>query len=308
MSYTILYYNSLTGEWGRLPDNAIINAGGVAGPYFTVGGRPLMFADGSSTGPGSGGVTLQSTYENSSTGNIDLTAGKHFALTALNSVFLSVNADTGKVTISGDLEVLGSSTVIEGVITNTDQVSIHPPNGGTQALIIEPMTGVVMAAPLVSIRHATGGPLDLQIDQVGNTYIRSLEVGTNLTVGGLINGVDLVALFNSLQAHLDTAPAKHAADQITVDDSTMDVVQGATVQEVLEDIDTQLVRTYRHNQLSASDLWEVTHNRASNSPTVTIYDDLGEQVWPDRVQIISPNEIHVHFNTPITGSAIMLFF
>lgn len=43
------------GELGRLPDRGIINAGGVAGPHFTIGGLPVIMADGSAS-DGSGQV------------------------------------------------------------------------------------------------------------------------------------------------------------------------------------------------------------------------------------------------------------
>lgn len=45
------------GELGRLPDGGIINAGGVEGPYFTVDGRALIFADGTAS-DGSGPVIV----------------------------------------------------------------------------------------------------------------------------------------------------------------------------------------------------------------------------------------------------------
>ena len=40
------------GVFGQLEDGGIINAGGVKGPTFTVGGRGLLFDDGTSTLPG----------------------------------------------------------------------------------------------------------------------------------------------------------------------------------------------------------------------------------------------------------------
>lgn len=43
------------GELGRLPDGGIINAGGVEGPNFTVGGKALIYADGTAS-DGSGQV------------------------------------------------------------------------------------------------------------------------------------------------------------------------------------------------------------------------------------------------------------
>jgi len=43
------------GEQGVLPNGGIINAGGTEGPFFTVGGKGLLFDDGSSSGGGGGG-------------------------------------------------------------------------------------------------------------------------------------------------------------------------------------------------------------------------------------------------------------
>lgn len=54
------------GELGRLPDGAIINAGGVSGPFFTIGGQAVILKDGTAsdgsgpvivTGPGGGNVS-----------------------------------------------------------------------------------------------------------------------------------------------------------------------------------------------------------------------------------------------------------
>lgn len=58
------------GELGVLPDGGIINAGGVKGPNFSIGGKAVILADGTasdgsgqviivegSTGPGISGVT-----------------------------------------------------------------------------------------------------------------------------------------------------------------------------------------------------------------------------------------------------------
>ena len=115
------------GEQGRLPDGAIINIGGTVGPYFTVGGRALLFADGSSSDPSAGGITLQTSYDNGN-GSIDLSAAKNFVITAINGRRFIIDSATGHVTIEGDLSVLGASNVIEGTISNLDQVNIGVPN------------------------------------------------------------------------------------------------------------------------------------------------------------------------------------
>jgi|DEB19_MinimDraft_2_1074335.scaffolds.fasta_scaffold116258_1 hypothetical protein len=43
------------GELGRLPDGGVINAGGVAGPHFTIDGKAVILADGTAS-DGSGPV------------------------------------------------------------------------------------------------------------------------------------------------------------------------------------------------------------------------------------------------------------
>ena len=45
------------GEQGRLPAGGIINAGGTEGPNFTVGGKAVIFSDGTSS-DGSGPVIV----------------------------------------------------------------------------------------------------------------------------------------------------------------------------------------------------------------------------------------------------------
>lgn len=45
------------GELGRLPDGGIINAGGVAGPHFTIGGQAVILKDGTAS-DGSGPVII----------------------------------------------------------------------------------------------------------------------------------------------------------------------------------------------------------------------------------------------------------
>lgn len=110
MSYRIFrpsYVIEELGELGLIPDGGITNIGGVFGSTFTVGGKPLLFADGTSTGPGGGGIVLQTTYDNAQTGVLVLSSGKNFVLQAGNGGGLTVNAGTGNVSITGDLNVSG---------------------------------------------------------------------------------------------------------------------------------------------------------------------------------------------------------
>lgn len=307
--FKLLYLNPATGEHGKLPDYGITNSGGVMGPTFTVGGRALLFADGSpSDGSGTGlDLTLQGAYDASTPALIDLAIGKNFTIQALNANVLSIDASTGKVTITGDLEVQGSSTVIDGILTNVDQVDISPPDGATSALLIEPTLGVTMAADLMRVRQVNAGPSVFTIDQNGNTYIKQLTVGTTL------NSVDFNAFYAAFTAHVTTnATIKHTADEISV--TPLTTLTGSTVQEVLEDIDLQLaaatggIKTFEFIQVGAFAVWNVVHNKNSLRPTVTIYDVTNHQVLPDEVVIVDANTIQVLFNTPLAGRAIILLF
>lgn len=106
------YLVSSLGELARLPDGSIINIGGVKGPDFTVGGKPLIFADGTTTdGSGDGlnlNVTLQNAYDKSIEALINLIANKNFVLQAGNENKFIFDANTGIITISGDLVVQGN--------------------------------------------------------------------------------------------------------------------------------------------------------------------------------------------------------
>lgn len=232
-----LYLIEELGENGLLPDGAIINAGGTTGPTFTVGGRPLMFADGSSTGPGGGGVTLQVAYDASSDGNIDLSAGKNFSITALNSRVFRIDAATGKVTIEGDLEVLGDSVIIDRVIENVDQLNIRMPNATTVGFDIRPAVGVVPTANLLEVRNSNGGSPVLWVDAAGDLHAQ------NLVLGGTINGINLPAFYASFLAHTDLlspTPVRHTAEQISVEGPFTNIGAPTTVQEAIEVIDSLL--------------------------------------------------------------------
>lgn len=65
---------------------------------------------------------------------------------------------------------------------------------------------------------------------------------------------------------------------------------------------------YEHVQSSASQNWVIVHNKNSKRIQVTIWDPTDEMVLADYVQIVDLNTVHVHFNTSITGRAILLIF
>jgi hypothetical protein len=115
-------YLDSDGILSQTPNGAIANFGGTTNPTFTVGGRGLLFDDGTSTAPGNQfSVTLQSAYDNSGVVDgkvtINLEAGKDLVINA-GSVdkFLSIDADTGNFTFSGLLSVLGNTNISGNLI------------------------------------------------------------------------------------------------------------------------------------------------------------------------------------------------
>jgi len=229
------------GIFSQLPDGSIINAGGTSNLTWTVGGRGLLFDDGTSTGGGGGlAITLQNAYNNSTATNgqvtIKLAAGRDLAIldSASDDIFFKVDAETGKVTITGDLEILGNSTVIDTVVQNIDHWQISPKSGITPALKIEPDLGVNPIVDLVTVRCVFGGTPVFKIDAMGN-----LVATQDLTVGGLINGVDLPLLKTAVDSHLaGLAGWRHMAAAIDIA-PIASLPTATNVQQALEQINSK---------------------------------------------------------------------
>jgi hypothetical protein len=308
------------GVMGQLPDGALINAGGTASPTFTVAGRGLLFSDGTSTAGGSGSaISLQSAYFNSPTVNgaasIQLTTGKNFLIT--DSVgdgnYFQVDAATGQVTVFGNLVVHGASTIIDTVVQRTDHWQIAPSNPTQTALYIEPVAGVFPTVDMVNIKVANAGPTVFKIDLAGNTTITQ-----NLTVGGLINGVNLPQLAANFQHHLNGDPGfRHTALQVDV--TPIAGLQAVNVQQALENINSSVVnlqsgintsttRGYEYNQLVTSTSWTIVHNLNTRRVQVSLYDSLWEQIIPESTKIIDQNTVRVSFLTAQAGRAMVIGF
>lgn len=310
------------GVFGQLADGSIVNIGGTSNATFTVGGRGLLFDDGSSTGGPGAGVTLQSVYDATpavlGSAAITLAAGKDFAIfdNDNSSIFFKINADTGKVTISGDLEVIGASTIIETTVTTSDHWLISPKLASTSPLRIEPVAGVTPIVDLVSIRRTFASTPVFRIDSAGN-----LIATQNLTISGLINGIDIVQVASDLDAHLSgTAGWRHLAADIDI--LPIATLPGATnVQEALEELNIKVdlgggggggggsaVRGYEHVQSTASVTWTIPHGLLSRRAQLTVYDNQWEQIIPEKIKIIDANTAQVTFTSAISGRVMVLAF
>lgn len=310
------------GIWGQLANGAFINAGGTTHGTFTVGGRGLLFDDGQSTSTGTGAITLQSVYDNTpdvgGAASIKLTTGKDLTVIddTNNSIYFKIDSETGKVTITGDLEVLGGSSVINSVIQDSDHWLISPRAGNTISLKIEPDFGVIPIVDIVSIRKTFGTAPVFRIDADGNATIGSSLLPQNLTVNGLINNINLQDVKNDIDFHLASVPAyKHTASNINI--TTIAAIPAATnVQEALEQINTRITnggatsgaRGYEHNQPAVATVWTITHNLASLRAQTTVYDTDWEVVIPNSIKVIDNNTIRVSFNTGLAGKAMIFAF
>ena len=128
-----IYLVDSLGEYAVMPDGSLVNIGGTSSPTFTVGGKALLFSDGSSTdGTIGNGVSgnFQTVYNSSDVpAQIEFVTGKNLVFLALNGKTFTFNADTGEVNISGDLVVQGTTTITTQEAINTDRVEIHQTAG-----------------------------------------------------------------------------------------------------------------------------------------------------------------------------------
>lgn len=307
MTLKPIYLVDTLGEHARLPDGAIINAGGVSGPTFTVGGRGLLFDDGTSTGGVQPSLTVnfQDVYSNSEdTALIDFSAGKHLILHAVNDKLFTFNADTGDVTISGNLIVQGTtSTTIDDTV-NTDRVIIHQSAGTYVPFLIEAQVGVTPTVDLVDIKVTAGGSSVFSISPVGSTYIQTLSTG-------LINGIDLEALQSQVSTHLAPIGIKHAAEQISVDSTELSPLSGSNVQEVLESVSASLltgVRGVEYIQVSPADPWTIAHGQNTKRVQVTVWDEDDETVIPASIRLVDADTAVVSFGESVSGRAVLMLF
>jgi len=311
-----IYLVPTLGEFGLLPDGAIINIGGTGQSTFTVGGKALLFADGSTT-DGSGGaataVTLQTAYNASQApATINLTSGKSLVVSALNNKAFSIDAATGDVHITGNLIVDGSTSVVTDTETNTAKLQIHQSAGNYVPFLIEPKPGITPTVNLVDIKVASGGSSVFSILPNGTTFIQNLTAP-------LVNGIDITALANKVNAHTDLAGTAidHTAIQVSFDPTHAAPITGTTVQSAIEELATEIeaitvvassVKTHEHVQNSASALWTIAHNQNSKRIQITVWDNTDEVIYADTIQIVDFNSVTISFNTPVAGRAILILF
>lgn len=117
------------GELAKLPANGVISAGGTAGPNFSVGGKALIFSDGTAT-DGSGQVIT--------VGTNSVTGFEHIQSTASTTWVVAHNKNTKRIQItiwdSMDETLLPDS--VQSIDANTVQILFNTAITGRADLIL----------------------------------------------------------------------------------------------------------------------------------------------------------------------------
>lgn len=332
MSVKKLLHLNDSGVLQNLPPGSIVDIGGTSNANFTVGGIGVVLSDGSTSGGGS--LTLQTIYDSSSDslGNaaIKLLTGKDLIVydDTDNTVYFKIDSRTGKVTITGDLEVLGTASEIQTTIQSADHWTVSPASPAVTAIRVEPKFGTPLV-DLVNIRNVLGGAPVFRIDKDGNTNLTNLNVSGNLILNGTVfNASDisgvitgnsnlsdaLNALSDAFHLHITTSPTvKHAATEISVRAPAF--APGAkTVQDVVDAFQfgntSQLSMCvgFEYKNPVPSEMWEIIHNANTERVHIMVYDGNNEVIFPDRIRIANVNTVEVFFTTPQDGKAVLVLF
>lgn len=312
-----LVYLNEAGSLTRTRSGDITNIGGTNSSTFTVAGKGLLFDDGSST-TNSLGLTLQNIYDNSNPGTIVLNAGQDLTFFNTNSSkYFKINAVTGAVTITGDLAVLGNTTLIASSNETATHWVINPSSSTIPAFIIEPALGVVPDVDLVNIKQINSGAPVFKIDKAGIVTLNTLNINNDLTISGTINNVNINTLASNVSNHLTTSSQpKHTASEVSI--TALSQLPTATnVQQALNGINTTLqninaglvgIQGLEFIQMPATSHWYIQHNQNTKRIQITIWDENDEIVYPDRISITDKNNLQIYFGASQAGRAILMCF
>jgi hypothetical protein len=192
---------SSDGVLRELSNGEIVNSGGTSYTFWTVGGKGLLFDDGTSSSPCSDGSnilsssTLQSAYNNSTAVNsaatIKLDDDKSLAvLSSADEIFFKINAETGNLVLNGELEVklprqFGSATIFKidenGNLTARFNLDVEGLINGID--IVEHVDGI-------SSRHTAA---DIDIEPIPDIpgAVNVQQALENLGAVGKMNGMNI---------------------------------------------------------------------------------------------------------------------
>lgn len=75
------------------------------------------------------------------------------------------------------------------------------------------------------------------------------------------------------------------------------------IEEIVNTVTVQARATFVHNQMTASNLWEIEHN-LQKRPSVTVIDS-GESVVMGDITYVSDNKLIIIFSAPFSGKAYL---
>jgi len=248
--------------------------------------------------------TLQDVYNNSEAKG---TAGAKFAEIKLatdkdfrivddsdNTVFFQIDSETGKVSITGDLEVTGTTTTIESTTTEVDHIKVSAGAAGTVGIEVRPDAGITPTASAIAYygSNAAATPV-FSVDKDGN-----IVLADNLTV----DGVDVSAFksaYDTFVADLATADtAAKGANMVAIQDAnshfTATTVEGA-LDELYAAVTAATSFEYDGTATAAAS-HTVTHNLNQRVLQVVVLDEDYKVVIPDEITYTSTSALTVTFS------------
>lgn len=347
-TYRPIFRDPFSGVLTELPSNVILDIAGVENNTFTVAGKAVMLADGTtSNGDPSTWLNLQAAYNNTDNGDgkalIQLESGRDFILQGTQTnQFVHFESDTGNLIVSGNLVVSGESTIVDSVVTDYDHILLSPDDPTTSALRISYDAGVTPSVPYMEILDSEYEVSIFSVDSGGATNVQTLRVSEDIHIepGGLIDGVSLSELYTNFSEHLTGSGPKHGTTEINLDSPlTFAPPEKDNVQLILEFFDSSINTTnedvnqlktqvvdleqaiddiefdqalepkgYTHIQDVADVEWTINHNRNTTNFTFVVLDEAGNLFHPDSVSITDMNTFKVRLNAPERGQVNMIFY
>ena len=124
---------------------------------------------------------------------------------------------TGDVLISGNLIVKGSTVTINSTVTSSDHMLLSPAGGTTEALLIEPQSGVTYSTNLVDFKVSYNGPSSFSILPSGYVQIPDMYLTDQIVCPTQTVTAETVA---------GTAPGSYQLNHIQIIPSSVQLSSG----------------------------------------------------------------------------------
>ncbi len=329
-SHTIINYNPEPGkvyipvfmdiERGlptNMPQGAIVNIGGTNLDNFTVAGKSVLLADGSTTtGEPSTFLNLQIGYENTDDGNehaiiqVNDTNNLGFRHLSTGNSFI-LDALTGTFNFAGE-------TTFNNVVISTNETHNDP--------VLQVLTVPGQEFPTLGI-----------INNDDAVYLNKIILNTT------INDIDFDQFYSDFYNHAnpETEDLVHIAENIGVVDlpAPSNFTPGSSVQKIVEEINDFINNTNNNiislttstsgleSQLNALIIdeafeplgvtyiqsdpateWVIEHNKNTENVVFTIFDENNRQIIADNSVIYDANTLKIYFSIPQEGRMNIVFY